>query len=244
MIPNQQNQNPADILAQMAMQAQREANTPKVPILGQKPQIYPTLQITIMPVREGVVPFEAGMGLASPGGTPNQAFFEHVAPPDCLDYMAWFNSQKANQDATIMYWITRAMGCMVVMAQAVDPTFHLGNPKCRQRIHALQPKSVPLTPEQIEEQKRELDLVEAAKAQFLKDNPTFDPQILERRDEGALLAEMKENIEKKGGGDMHFSEDGERRGGGVIPPGEFKPRNSKVLNPNIEVVDARMLEGK
>ena len=228
----------SDILNAMTQQAKN----PNVPILGKEPEVNPLFQLYVFQMEGGEVPFEAALTLMRNDHTIENNLITPVynprGNPDMLSPIDWFKSSLDNQKSVQMFWITRAMGCLLAMAQTLEPNFKLKSREVRDRIKALRPEGRALTPEESQAYQDELA---SAKQRFLQENPNFDPGILTRRDEGGMLAQAKHNIETR-----HLRADGSEfpeQGGAYEPEGGFKPRDPRVLNPHIEVVSPTMLDG-
>ena len=224
----------SDMLSAMAQQAKN----PNVPILGKAPGVNPLFQLFVFQMEGAEVPFEAALTLMRNDHTVEEHLITPVyhPGPDMLSPIEWFRAHPDNQKAVQMFWITRAMGCLLAMAQTLDPQFKLKSREVRDRIKALRPEGRALTPEENQAYQDELA---RAKQRFLQENPNFDPGILTRRDEGGMLAQAKHNIETR-----HLRPDGTEfpeQGGAYEPEGGFKPRDPRCLNPNVEIVSPAML---
>ena len=221
----------------MAKKAQQQ--NPNIPILGQPKPIQPVFQMVVYPIEPMSNSFEAMMGL-----TEKLLLYcmgEGADPAKIDDWRAKPENQLKVQ-FTLVY---RAMGCLCAMAGKLDPSFDITRKKYYEKILAMVPLDRPETEEEKDERESFQDNLEKAKANFLEQHPEFDPHILERGDDpGVQLELMKKNIEQKGGGQMEFHQDHPHEGGGLVPPGPFKPRHSKVLNPHVEIVSPSMLEEK
>lgn len=216
-----------DIVTNMA------ADMKGIPILqqAQEESLTPTIVLTVYGM-EQPAPFDALLALLHKSGKPNMAFLD---PPyfECTsqlsreerektpDSFAWFRSSEENQKRTQMFWIARAMGCLLAMAQTLDPSFKLKKKEVQQRIKSLQPRGRKLTEEEATAYRTEL---ERAKELFEKANPGFDSSILTRPDLPQTTVELEE------GKHAHDPQ------GGAYMEGEFRPTHPKVLNPYIEVV--------
>lgn len=214
---------------------QAEVN-PNIPILGQ-PQVImipPVISLEVGWAHDDQQAFEAGTlfhptvvrsFILEKGGSVSEPF----TMGECDQWM----SKYENCRDIHMHYIRRTIGCCIAMARSFHEDYQLDKSE-RKKIRELtptppslekgapQPAPVAMTP----------DRLEAVKAQFLRDNPGFNPDIL--RDGGATaLAEAKKNLEGAHFQEGEVSPFGPRTTVLDTPVSPGGVRSPKALNPGI-----------